>query len=230
MKKIYWILDMALRFRGILTFVIRMRSKRRSNVTHEETVEKQPRKQSSEDEEQQSSSTQNLDWCTKYPGSSRKLARPLSSKWNMKIVSWNVNGIRAVIKNKGIEYIVKENADIVCIQKTKCRLHEIPSKARFPSYQSFWSSADKAGYAGTALFSKISPIKVTYGIGIKKHDEEGRVITAEYDKFYLVTAYELFQSAGDAALKVYEGRLATKYYEQADLLEEYITSVQETTE
>ncbi|CAH8682459.1 unnamed protein product [Schistosoma rodhaini] len=180
---------MTLNLRGILTSVFRMSSKRTSNLSRRKTVEKKPRNQSPEDKGVESPETQNLDWCTRYPGSSPELANPLSSKWNFKIVSWNVNGIRAVIKNNGMEYIKKENADIFCIQETKCPLHKIPSEAKVPSYQSFWSSADKAGYAGTALFSKISPIKVTYGIGKKMHDDEGRVITAEYDKFYLVTAY-----------------------------------------
>ncbi|CAH8644231.1 unnamed protein product [Heterobilharzia americana] len=180
---------MALKLRGVLILSVQMRSKRSSNAGNEKKEPKKPRVKDSCPEDNNLSGDKSSNWCIRYPGSSPELASPLSEKWNLKIASWNVNGIRAVIKNGGMEYIKKEGADIYCIQETKCPLHKIPSEAKVPHYESFWSSAEKAGYAGTALFSKIPPLKVTYGIGKKIHDEEGRVITAEYEKFYLVTAY-----------------------------------------
>ncbi|CAH8873907.1 unnamed protein product [Trichobilharzia szidati] len=165
-----------------------MRSKRNSSVNYEKGASKKPRKEKSNEKEKESAEKKE-NWCTKYPGSTPELAKPSSTQWNFKIVTWNVNGIRAVIKNGGLGYLTKENADICCIQETKCPLDKIPGEAKLPHYQSFWSSAEKAGYAGTALFSKTPPLKVSFGIGKKMHDEEGRVITAEYEKFYLITAY-----------------------------------------
>ena len=105
----------------------------------------------------------------------------------MKLISWNVNGIRACI-NKGFKDFFNEiDADIFCIQETKCQKNQIDLK--FKGYTSYWNSAEKKGYSGTAIFTKQKPISVTYGIGIEEHDKEGRVITLEYDKFYLVTVY-----------------------------------------
>ena len=105
----------------------------------------------------------------------------------MKIISWNVNGIRACL-NKGFSEFFKEiNADIFCIQETKCQPEQIELK--FEGYISYWNSAEKKGYSGTAIFTKKQPINVTYGIGIEEHDKEGRIITLEFDDFYLVTNY-----------------------------------------
>ena len=105
----------------------------------------------------------------------------------MKLISWNVNGIRACL-NKGFSEFFKEiNADIFCIQETKCQLEQIELK--FEGYISYWNSAEKKGYSGTAIFTKKQPINVTYGIGIEEHDKEGRIITLEFDDFYLVTNY-----------------------------------------
>ena len=105
----------------------------------------------------------------------------------MKLISWNVNGIRACL-NKGFSEFFKEiNADIFCIQETKCQPEQIELK--FEGYISYWNSAEKKGYSGTAIFTKKQPINVTYGIGIEKHDKEGRIITLEFDDFYLVTNY-----------------------------------------
>lgn len=105
----------------------------------------------------------------------------------MRLVSWNVNGIRACL-NKGFEDFFKEvNADIFCIQETKCQVGQVDLK--FSGYKSFWNSAEKKGYSGTAIFTKIEPINVKYGIGIEEHDKEGRVITLEFEKFYLVNIY-----------------------------------------
>ena len=105
----------------------------------------------------------------------------------MKLVSWNVNGIRAVL-TKGFEDFFKNvNADIFCIQETKCQEGQV--ELEFEGYQSFWNSAEKKGYSGTAIFTKIKPLAVKYGIGIEEHDKEGRVITLEFKDFYMVNIY-----------------------------------------
>ena len=105
----------------------------------------------------------------------------------MKLISWNVNGIRACL-NKGFSEFFKEiNADIFCIQETKCQPEQIELK--YEGYISYWNSAEKKGYSGTAIFTKKQPINVTYGIGIEEHDKEGRIITLEFEDFYLVTNY-----------------------------------------
>ena len=105
----------------------------------------------------------------------------------MKLVSWNVNGIRAVL-TKGFEDFFKNvNADIFCIQETKCQEGQV--ELEFEGYQSFWNSAEKKGYSGTAIFTKIKPLSVKFGIGIEEHDKEGRVITLEFKNFYMVNIY-----------------------------------------
>ncbi len=105
----------------------------------------------------------------------------------MKLISWNVNGIRACV-NKGFkEFFEKINADIFCIQETKCQPEQIELK--FDGYYAYWNSAEKKGYSGTAIFTKQKPICVTYGIGIDEHDKEGRVITLEFKDFYMVNIY-----------------------------------------
>ena len=105
----------------------------------------------------------------------------------MKLISWNVNGLRAVW-NKGFEDIFKElNADIFCIQETK--MQEGQLDVNFDGYINTFNSAERKGYSGTAIFSKVKPISVTKGIGIEEHDNEGRVITLEFEKFYLVNCY-----------------------------------------
>ena len=105
----------------------------------------------------------------------------------MKLISWNVNGIRACV-NKGFKDFFKEiNADIFCIQETKCQIDQI--ELEFEGYKSFWNSAEKKGYSGTAIYTKEKPISVKYGIGIEKHDEEGRVITLEFKNFFMVNIY-----------------------------------------
>ncbi|GAB6032295.1 DNA-(apurinic or apyrimidinic site) lyase [Chamberlinius hualienensis] len=107
----------------------------------------------------------------------------------LKISSWNVNGLRAVLSKKGFAFLKYENPDIFCVQETKCSEDKIPHDAKIEGYHCYWSCCDSSGYSGVGLYTKIKPINVTYGIGISKHDEEGRVITAEYDDFYLVTTY-----------------------------------------
>lgn len=106
----------------------------------------------------------------------------------MKLISWNVNGLRAVLK-KGFEDFFKEiDADIFCIQETKMQEGQIEN-FELEGYYQYWNSAIKKGYSGTAIFTKIKPIQATYGIGIEEHDQEGRVITLEYEKFYMVNIY-----------------------------------------
>ena len=105
----------------------------------------------------------------------------------MKYVSWNVNGIRACVK-KGFEDFFKEvDADIFCIQESKCQEGQV--KLELPGYHQYWNYARRKGYSGTAVFTKQEPLSVSYGIGIEEHDKEGRVITCEYEAFYLVTVY-----------------------------------------
>lgn len=105
----------------------------------------------------------------------------------MKLISWNVNGIRACL-NKGFSDFFKEvNADIFCLQETKCQPEQI--NLEFEGYTSYWNSAERKGYSGTAIFTKKQPVNVIYGIGIEEHDKEGRIITLEFENFYLVTNY-----------------------------------------
>ena len=105
----------------------------------------------------------------------------------MKLISWNVNGIRACL-NKGFADAFKQlDADIFCIQETKCQPEQV--ELEFEGYTSYWNSAEKKGYSGTAIFTKQKPLNVTYGIGIEEHDKEGRVITLEFEKFYMVDIY-----------------------------------------
>ena len=105
----------------------------------------------------------------------------------MKFISWNVNGLRACV-GKGFEETFKNlDADFFCLQETK--MQEGQLDIAFEGYESFWNSAQKKGYSGTAIFTKHQPINVTYGIGIDEHDNEGRVITIEMEKFFLVNVY-----------------------------------------
>jgi len=105
----------------------------------------------------------------------------------MKLISWNVNGLRACV-GKGFEESFKMmDADFFCLQETK--MQEGQLDLNFDGYRSYWNYADKKGYSGTAIYTKHEPISVTYGIGIDEHDHEGRVITLEMENFFLVTAY-----------------------------------------
>lgn len=108
----------------------------------------------------------------------------------MKLATWNVNGIRSVL-NKGAlqEYVLESNPDILCLQETKAQQEQVELGMEFSEYDVYFNSAVKKGYSGTAIFTKVKPLSVTYGIGIEEHDQEGRVITAEFEKFYLVTVY-----------------------------------------
>ena len=105
----------------------------------------------------------------------------------MKFISWNVNGLRAVMGKGFMDFFKETDADIFCMQETKLQPGQI--EMDLPDYYQYWNYAQKKGYSGTAVFSKREPVSVTYGIGIDEHDHEGRVITLEFDNFYLVTVY-----------------------------------------
>ena len=108
----------------------------------------------------------------------------------MKLISWNVNGIRAVLTKGELQSLVaNETPDILCLQETKAREEQVELPEELASYRAIWNSAEKAGYSGTAMFCKNKPLSVSYGIGAKEHDNEGRVITAELENVYLVTVY-----------------------------------------
>ncbi|XP_018414081.1 PREDICTED: DNA-(apurinic or apyrimidinic site) lyase isoform X2 [Nanorana parkeri] len=113
-------------------------------------------------------------------------------KYTWKISSWNVDGIRAWVKKEGVNWVREEDPDILCLQETKCAEKALPADIKeMPEYpHKYWACSDeKEGYSGVAMLSKKKPLNVSYGIGIEEHDKEGRVITAEYESFYLVAAY-----------------------------------------
>lgn len=105
----------------------------------------------------------------------------------MKCISWNVNGIRACLQKGFLEYFNEIDADIFCLQETKCQSGQV--ELDLPGYYQYWNYAEKKGYSGTAIFTKKEPLKVTYGMGIAEHDTEGRVITLEFEEFFMVTVY-----------------------------------------
>ncbi len=105
----------------------------------------------------------------------------------MKLISWNVNGLRAVMDKGFMDFFTAAEADVFCLQETK--LQEGQLALELPGYHQFWSYAEKKGYSGTAVFSRREPLSVTCGLGIEEHDHEGRVITLEFDNFYLVNVY-----------------------------------------
>lgn len=105
----------------------------------------------------------------------------------MKLISWNVNGIRACVQKGFLDYFKETDADIFCIQESK--MQEGQLQLELDGYFQYWNYAEKKGYSGTAIFTKNEPISVKYGMGIDKHDTEGRVITLEFDNFYMVTVY-----------------------------------------
>lgn len=106
----------------------------------------------------------------------------------MKLISWNVNGLRAVLKKNFLEYLDQEKPDVLCLQETKCSPDDVeqlwPAK-----YTTYWNCAEKKGYSGTAIFTKTRPLRVTPHIGVAQHDREGRVLNAEFEDFFLVNVY-----------------------------------------
>lgn len=105
----------------------------------------------------------------------------------MKLVSWNVNGLRAAVKKGFLEYMERENPDIICLQEIKMKEEQL--ELELNDYQKYFNSAQRPGYSGTAIFTKKEPLSVVNGMGLEEHDNEGRVITAEYEDFFLVTVY-----------------------------------------
>ncbi|XP_011692239.1 PREDICTED: DNA-(apurinic or apyrimidinic site) lyase [Wasmannia auropunctata] len=110
-------------------------------------------------------------------------------KYNLKICTWNVSGIRAVIKKNGIDYIAKEDADIFALQETKCDKDKMPDEIKLPGYNHYFVDSKKPGYCGVALFSKEKPISVKYGLNNSTFDIEGRMITAEFPEFFVINVY-----------------------------------------
>lgn len=104
-----------------------------------------------------------------------------------KLISWNVNGLRACAEKGFMEFFKEADADIFCLQETKLQKGQIDLD--LPGYHQYWNYAEKKGYSGTAIFSKEEPLAVSYGMGIEAHDHEGRVITLEFEKFYMITVY-----------------------------------------
>ncbi|MBQ6820384.1 MAG: exodeoxyribonuclease III [Clostridium sp.] len=105
----------------------------------------------------------------------------------MRLISWNVNGIRACVTKGFLDFFNEVDADIFCIQESKLQAGQIDLE--LPEYKQYWNYAERKGYSGTAIFTKKEPLSVFYGIGIEEHDKEGRVITLEFDNFYMVTVY-----------------------------------------
>ena len=105
----------------------------------------------------------------------------------MKLISWNVNGLRACVQKGFLDFFHEADADIFCVQETK--LQEGQIQLDLEGYEQYWNYAEKKGYSGTAVFTKQTPVSVRYGIGIEEHDHEGRVITLEYENFFFVTVY-----------------------------------------
>ena len=105
----------------------------------------------------------------------------------MRLISWNVNGLRACVEKGFMDFFKEADADVFCLQETKLQAGQIDLE--LPGYYQYWNYAEKKGYSGTALFTKKEPISVAYGIDMEEHDHEGRVITAEFEDFYVVTVY-----------------------------------------
>lgn len=105
----------------------------------------------------------------------------------MKLISWNVNGLRACMQKGFLDFFRQADADVFCLQETKLQPGQL--ELELPGYYQYWNYAEKKGYSGTALFTKTEPLEVTYGIGVEEHDHEGRVITAEFQDYYVVTVY-----------------------------------------
>ena len=105
----------------------------------------------------------------------------------MKLISWNVNGLRACMDKGFMDFFKEMDADVFCLQETKLQAGQI--ELDLPGYYQYWNYAEKKGYSGTAMFTKAEPLNVTYGIGVEEHDHEGRVITAEFEEYYVVTVY-----------------------------------------
>ena len=111
----------------------------------------------------------------------------MEEREEMKFISWNVNGIRACVQKGFVDFFKEADADIFCLQETKCQQGQV--KLELPGYHQYWNYANRRGYSGTAIFTKREPLSAAYGIGIEEHDKEGRVITLEFEEYYFVTVY-----------------------------------------
>lgn len=110
--------------------------------------------------------------------------------WNFKIASWNVDGIRAWMSKGGLDYLTHEKPDILCLQETKCSTDKLPEElANVPGYHAYWLGSDQDGYAGVGIYTTQLAINVVYGLQDEELDSEGRIITAEYEQFYLICTY-----------------------------------------
>ncbi|ENJ8709519.1 exodeoxyribonuclease III [Listeria innocua] len=136
----------------------------------------------------------------------------------MKLISWNVNGLRAAVKKGFLEYFEEVDADIFCLQETK--LQEGQIELDLPAYKDYWNYAVKKGYSGTAIFTKVEPLSVQYGLGVPEHDTEGRVITLEFEDFYMVTVYT---PNSQAELKRLDYRMTFE-----DVILEYVKNLDKT--
>lgn len=135
----------------------------------------------------------------------------------MKLVSWNVNGLRAVMKKGFMDFFEAVDADILCLQEIKLQKGQIDLK--LPGYHTYWNYAEKKGYSGTAVFTKHQPLDVRYGVGLEEHDAEGRLITLEFPGFYLVNSYTPNSQHGLLRLSyrlLWEDKLLS-YIQQLDL-------------
>lgn len=134
-----------------------------------------------------------------YEDAPEKLSTDDGKKYTLKISSWNVDGVRAWVKKQGLDWVREEDPHIICLQETKCAEKSLPADIKdMPEYpHKYWACSDeKEGYSGVAMLCKDKPLNVKYGIGIEEHDKEGRVITAEFDSYYLVSAYVPNSSRG----------------------------------
>lgn len=107
----------------------------------------------------------------------------------MRLLSWNVNGLRAVLGKGFADFVASERPDILCLQETKARPEQVPLPPELEGYQAFWNSAEKPGYSGVVVFTRETPLEVSLGLGIPDHDREGRVLTLEFPDFQLVNVY-----------------------------------------
>ncbi len=143
-------------------------------------------------------------WCSGSPGHTlfhpkSKAADAAECEVNMKLISWNVNGLRACMGKGFLEFFQEADADIFCIQESKLQAGQI--QLELPGYHQYWNYAVKKGYSGTAVFTKKEPLSVSCGIGMEEHDQEGRVITLEFEDFYMVTVYTPNSQEGLARLE-----------------------------
>ncbi|HBF34866.1 TPA: exodeoxyribonuclease III [Candidatus Sumerlaeota bacterium] len=115
------------------------------------------------------------------------MTKKTADKKSLRIVSWNVNGIRAILQKNFLDFVAQDSPDILCLQETKAHPGQV--NLELPGYHLYWNSAKRPGYSGVAVFSRIEPQSVTLGIGIEKHDQEGRVLTLDFGTFYLVNVY-----------------------------------------